>query len=387
MAGAGIEPARRFTHSYLSYVLATSRMFSTFFGSKNTIMHNLMASIYPRGRVWWIAYRDADGALRRESTGMRVDNGRETRSALELEAEKTLAERKTRGPAGREGWHKWVDEFITLRYANKPQSLLRYQTAWRTVRMFLEERGIQIPRQLTREHCFAYFAWRNKANKSKGKYRADHNTALLEIKFLALVMKEAVLRGYAGANPCRELGIKRAPVRKRPMFQPEWLKRIEDGIAAMPEGELKEFLAVSHAIAVHQGCRLSETHLNPLTQVNIPDMAITFNAKGAKEHCTALHPALVPMFEAMQKAGKTETYAKPKSPSKMWFNFLTKIGLKQIHKNVCFHSYRVSVATWLAQRNVHERKAMRYIGHASTTVHGSYQRLDVGDSRDAASAL
>lgn len=346
-----------------------------------------IASIYPRGRIWWIAFRDDAGKLCRESTGMLVNNGPQTRVALQMEAEKTLAERKARGPVGREGWDRWVGEFIALRYRHKPQSLLRYEVAWRTLRMFLEERGILIPRHLTRAHCFEYFAWRDKANKSKGKYRAEHNTALLEIKFLALVMKEAVLRGYAGANPCRELGIKRAPVRKRPMFQREWLERIEANIAAMPDGPVKEFFDVSHRIAVHQGCRISETHLDPMTQVDIANRTITFRAKGGKMHCTALHPALVPIFVEMQRLRKTETYLKPKSPSKLWFNFLTKIGLKAVHKYVCFHSYRVSVSTWLAQRNVPERKAMRYVGHASTTVHAEYQRLEVGDSRDAVDAL
>jgi len=75
--------------------------------------------------------------------------------------------------------------------------------------MFFKERGISMPRQVTRQVCFDYMDWRQKPNKSKGKYRACQNTALNEIRFLARIMNEAVLRGFAPKNECVKLGVKR----------------------------------------------------------------------------------------------------------------------------------------------------------------------------------
>lgn len=348
-----------------------------------------MASIYRRrsSPFWWIKYRTASGDIRYESTGLRVGVGKDTRIARELAAEKTLIERRTRGVVARERWDFWVVRFLNERYSDKPQSHLRYTTAWRTIRMFLSERNIAVPRALTRQDCQAYFDWRKTENKRIGKYKAGHNTALLEVKTLGLIMREAVFRGYAPANPCRELGIKRVTGRIKPHYTPEEIQTVREK-AAREQEPLHSFLVNAFEIARYQGCRISETHLNPSKDVDLAAMRITFRAKGGKEHITRLHPKLRPLFERLIAEGATETYKLPKSPAKTWFNFLKRIGLKKSNPNLCFHSLRVTVATEMARADVHESKAMRYLGHASTTIHRSYQRLrpdDLGDATDAVS--
>lgn len=340
-----------------------------------------MASIYPRGGVFWIKYRNRKGEIRRESTGLRVGVTANKRQAEVQKAERTLAEKQSRGTVVRERWDKWVKAFIDDRYRQSPKSKLRFETAWRTLRIFMEERAIGIPRQLTRDHCLEYPAWRSVPDRLTGKYRAGHNTALTELKFLGLLMKEAVIRGYASSNPCRELGLKRTKAREKSEFTAEQIGLVRSKIAELPAGAIKEFFSRSFEIARYQGCRFSETHLDPMRAVDLRAGTITFNAKGGKEHTAPLHPALRSMMEELIKVRQHETYAMPKSPAKMWWKFLTKIGLKQLDPNLCFHSTRVTVVTELARAEVHRAKAMRYVGHASTTVHQIYQKLNVEDVR------
>lgn len=347
-----------------------------------------MASLYRRKHspFWWIKFRTAQGELRYESTGLRIGVGKDTRLASEIVAEKTLIERRTRGVVAGERWEHWVLGFFGERYRNKPQSHLRYTTAWRTVKMFLAEKSVFAPRLLTRQDCQLYFDWRKTADKRLGKYKAGHNTALLEVKTLGLVMREAVIRGYAPANPCRELGIQRVVGKIKPVYSPTEIVLVRKAARKQKE-PLKSFLVNSFEIARYQGCRLSETYLNPLKDVDLENGRITFRAKGGKEHVTRLHPKLIPLFKSLIKRRVTETYRPVKSPAKTWFNFLKSIGLKDSKPHLCFHSLRVTVATELARANVHESKAMRFLGHASTTVHRSYQRLRPDDLEEAVNAV
>lgn len=342
-----------------------------------------MASIYSRGGIWWLKYRGASGAIVRESTGYRVSSGQQKRKAQELCAEKAFDESKTRAPSRHQSFDLWVPAFLAKRSP-------RYSTAWRTIKMFLEQRGITAPRNLTRGDCLAYFDWRKAPDKRKGKYSAGHNTALLEIKVLGIVMRESIWRGFATVNPCRELGIRRAAVREKSPFDLGTITIVQRHVYAMPESETQEFFRNSFEIARYQGCRLSETLLDPIADVDIHSdgrNVIRFRAKGGKIHAAPLHPALVPMFRKLKADGRTDTYKKPRSPAKMWFTFLKGIGVKQIDSGLCFHSWRVTVATELAKKNVHEAKARRYLGHASTTVHRIYQKLRVEDVRDVTDSL
>jgi integrase len=92
-------------------------------------------------------------------------------------------------------------------------------------------------------------------------------------------------------------------------------------------------------------------------------------------------------FRHLIARGATETYAPPKSPAKEWFNFLTRAGIKDLHPGACFHSLRVTAATTFARKGIPEKKAMDYIGHASTTIHRSYVRLKPEDLSVCADAL
>lgn len=355
-----------------------------------------MASLYkqPKSPFWWIKFRASDGTVHRESTKLKVGIGQDTRKARELCAERTLAETRSAPTSVKEQWTHWVPSFLRTRYADKPGSRLRYQIAWKSLSFFLEENEITCPRQLNRTHCTEFMEWRQDPGKKKGIYKACHNTALLELKVLRLLMKEAVLRELAPFNPCLELGIARQPHREKPEYTDADIEQIRAAIPNEPE-PLREFYRNSLEISRYQGCRISETHLNPMQAVQIETASagtiigtITFLAKGGKAHIAPLHPKLLPLFQTLIADGRTETYVRPKSPSKMWWSLLTRMGMKKRLPGACFHSLRVTVATRLARtKGVSETKAMKFIGHASTTVHRSYQRLRPDDLSDCMTAL
>jgi integrase len=349
-----------------------------------------MASLYLRAGspFWWIKFRDRDLKIKRASTGFRKGVGPDTRRAEQLRAEYTLRESNLQSASGDESWGRWVPQYLRLRYANAAPSLLRYSIAWRTLAMFLADREITLPRQLTRAHCLDYMDWRAQPDKRRGKYTAGHNTAHLEIKTLGILMAEAVLRNYAPYNPCRDLEIHRVKPKEKPELTPEIIQLIDVKINDQPES-VRTFLRNSFDIARYHGCRISETHLNPLRDVefNGDRCHITFRAKGGGDHTVPLHPKLLPLFQQLRASGKTETYPLPKSPAKTWFNFLTRIGVKRKLPGACFHSTRVTVASALARSSVSEKKAMAYLGHASTTVHRLYVRLRPDDLSDCADAI
>lgn len=351
-----------------------------------------MASLYKRKRskFWWIKYRASDGSIRQESTGYCIGVGRDTRRAQELRARRTLDEATYTPSSKREHWALWVDDHLATRYSDSPNTLLRMRGAWRNLSMFLEEQSIVIPRQLTREHCLDFIKWRQRPNRSEGKYRAGHNTSHLELKVLGIVMAEAVLRGYAPFNPCRDLHIKRlAQATLRPALTPDVVALIRKKIALEPEPK-RTFLSRSFEIAYHHGVRLSETFFNPCERVEFitSDSAkITFSMKGGRVHTVMLHPNLVPLFRALKEQQAQRTYDPPKSPSKTWSVFMKTSGAKRMLPGICFHSTRVNAATVLARAGISEAKAMRYIGHASTTVHRTYVRFRPEDTAECSGAI
>lgn len=325
-----------------------------------------------KSAFWWIKFRDpATGAPARKST--KLTNFVHARKVL---AEYQLKESQMTNTSPSEIWDRWVEAFFEERYG---ENKLRAQCAWRMLRMFLLEHELTAPRQVTREHAALYLAWRTHPNKSKGKYKAGRNTTILEIKFMSILLDEAVQLKYAVYNPWLKLNLHR----DRPKIKPEYPRTALAQILwniRRERGPAQLFFLHSFLIARYHGCRLSETHFNPITQVSLDGTpTVSFHVKGDRVHTVHLHPKLVRRFRRMIAQGRNETYEKPKSPAKEWFNFLTRIGIKTKYPGACFHSLRVTVATTLARKGVEEKKAMRYLSHASTTVHRSYVRLKPDD--------
>ena len=341
-----------------------------------------MASLFKQrdSTFWWVKFRDRTGKICRQSTGFRHTIGADTRKAQELEARKTLEERQT--PAGLPGrWDDWVEDFITAAVAGRTRE--RYLTAWRTLRMFLEEFKIAAPREVTYQNCSGYVTWRCVPDKRKGKYQCGKNTAILEFKILRWIMREAVKRDYCTGNPAREVVLKREPRKLFPDLEDATLQKIYAAILTESKPMQACYLH-SFAISLLHGVRLNETNINPMTDVKLAATppTIRFVQKGGRERIKPLHPQLVPMFQKLQEDKATETYPMERTKNgrmrwgNRWTKFLLRHGFKDDDGATCFHSLRVTVENVLREGGVEQRVRESYLTHEhSADVNARYDRV------------
>jgi len=357
-----------------------------------------MANLFlqPKSKFYWLQYRKPDGSRARFSTKLSRLNPVEVRRAKQLEAEYTLKERSYGGPVNLGGW-LWVEPFLQLTYLAHASTLERYSTVWKMLRRFLREMKIESPAAFTRQHCFDYLVWRAKPDKKSGKYRAGHNTALMELKIFRIIMNEAVIRDLCQGNPCVKLKIKRKDPRRAPELTDKQMDTVRSYIARVENEKLRRFLEITFEIGRWQGCRINATRLNPMTDVKLPAElgamtgTIRFVSKG-KEFETMLHPKLEPLFKRLKDERCTSTWSPPAGAGRQWAslqwtNFIDHSGLEKEIPNLSHRAFRVTVATRMARKNVPLSKAKEFLKHASTTVHLAYQRLTPEDLADCAKAI
>ena len=347
-----------------------------------------MASLYlPRtSKFYWIKFKDPSNPKKvcRKSTKLSSLNPMEVRKARLLEAEYTLKERSYVPGGPFDGGWLWVNQFLRTNYLSRAATLER----------FLRERKIPGPAQFTRQHCYDYIAWRGVPDVKHGKFNACHNTALLELKIMSIIMTEAVIRDFCPGNPCVKLGVRREPVRQSPELTEEHIDFIRRAIAAEQDEKIKEFLEITFELGRWQGCRLGATALNPLRDVvlNGEKSTIRFVSKG-KDFVTLLHPRLIPMFERLREKKRSATWTPPAGTQRrtwaslQWTRFIERARLRQRIPGFTYRSLRVTVITRMARNNVPISKAKEFVKHASTTVHFVYQRLSPEDLSDCAKAI
>jgi len=322
-----------------------------------------------------------------EATNFRTDDPQGRKKALRV-AEQKAAEYFAQQPGrSREAWAGWVPGWLTDHYNGKNMTLQRYQGVWAGLQTFLAERKIHRPAMLTYDVARTYIDWRTAQKRHCGK-PISRNTAILEIKILGTIMREAVRRGYAFNNPCEKMGLLRdVPKPKQELS--------EDDIAAYraallaKEGHLPitdRWMTICFEIALHQGCRLMETSV-PLSDVDMKRKTITFRAKGrnGEPHIftTTLHPALIPLMKDLAAAKAERTCNLPRMAGKAWWSFRQENNLG----HTTFHATRVTVVTRLARAGVPIQQAMRFVGHADETVHKIYQKLQADDLSSCTDAL
>lgn len=328
-----------------------------------------MASLVQReGSPYWYIQTKKGQRWTRERTLFRVVSILGTRKAQQLASHLSRTGQVQRGSTAEMGWDQWVEAFISVRYETRQKSLQRFLSGWLQIRFYLREKGIGIPAEVRREDCLNYINWRTTGRKP-GTYTAGRNTAIYELKLLGLLLGEAFNRGWIVSNPCRGLGLVRSPARLKPE-----ITLTEEAIIRAALAQEPRWMRVCFNLAMATGCRLSETSV-PWADVHLTHQQITFLQKGNRTHTTLLPDWIIPLLEAEKKLGAHCTLKLPAGPSKWWCNFFRKIGLPHLS----FHCTRVTVVSRLAQAGISERLSMRYVGHASATVHRIYARLAPAD--------
>jgi integrase len=337
-------------------------------------------SVFRRsGRAhWYVSYFDPLTGKRKCNvrTPYAVSDPQGYRKAVELANELSRAAMVAKSPGTSEDWAAWVEGFLRTRYRASPGTLSRARVAWGQWRAFLADRRIAVPRALSYNHVMDFIAWRSSQVKRVSKKVVSHNTALYDVRFMSIIMREAVRRGFATSNPCAQLGVKKDPARQKPEMTDEEVARIRSELQTRPE-----WMRTSFEIAIHQGCRLRETRVHR-SDVDLERRVITFHAKGHNVFATQLHDSLVPLLRS--RFAKHEWSLEfPPMPSKKWHDFFKRVGLSHL----CFHCTRVTVVTRMARAGVPIQQAMAYVGHANELIHSIYRRLKPADLSSAVAAI
>jgi len=339
-----------------------------------------MASIYKKKNspYWFIQFIDANGVRRNKSTGLRTDSPIETVKARELRAQAEAKElRNNAGEISGGSWESWVPQYLE-RHCESARTFERYTGNWSWLSFWLQENRYHTPRAITYRNALEYINWRTTYKKKTGK-AAGRNTAIMELKLLAMIMGEAVRLGHADSNPLVSLKLRRDKAVKKPELTDKEISEIREALRDEPE-----WMQTAFEISLHTGCRLRETRL-PLNCLDFKENKITFpSPKGGEDRAFSIPmpSALRPLLERISKAQRNFTVEFPFQPSRQWQQFFIKI--KKPH--LCFHCLRVTYVNRLRRAGVPREAAMRLVNHASDLIHQIYQREkveDVAQWRDA----
>lgn len=330
-----------------------------------------MASLFRRSKspFWWLRYRPEGGKWRSDSTGLRVDSEEETCQAEVIRATWALRESENRGKEVSGYDWGWVDVWLEG-HCKSPKTLAAYRLHWRHIQHWMRVTGIRRPQDVTFRHGQLYVAWRT--GRRAGRKLCGKNTALLEVKFLGQVLRQAALRGEIAINPIQRLGISRDEIAEKRELTDDEIARC---VAALTDEE--EWLRLSFLIGLHTGLRLSETRLR-MNLVDFDRMIITVESpKGGKRKAFSrpLPAALVEVLEPLRSREFSHEF--PFQPSRQFQHFFQRLEVS----GVSFHSLRVTYVTRLHRAGVPLSAAMRLVNHSSQLVHRIYTKLAVDDVR------
>ncbi len=325
----------------------------------------------PRSPFWQLRYRDTDtGQWREKSTGLTDARAAQRMADRATAVEKRLfAERIDRAD-----FRAWVPGYLDSHWPKGSQSRRRYTTAWQAIKPFLATQGIVYPRQLKYQHGQAYIEWRQ-AHPVHGR-AVSRNTALLEVKFLAQLVNEAIRREFCESNPLSRLGVARTAPKLKPELTDAQITTLRTALAKQPE-----WMRIAFEISLYTGCRFSECEI-PIA--NIDFAAGTIRLRDAKRNendprkyfTVPIHERLRPLLQSLQVQGRIVTVNLSRDFNGRINKFFRSAGV-----NASFHSLRVTFVTRCHRGGLSESQAMRMTNHSSMLVHRIYSRLNVDDVR------
>src|SRR6185437_12852407 len=193
-----------------------------------------------------------------------------------------------------------------------PGTLQRYSGSWSWLAYWLQENRLHTPRTITYRNALAYIDWRTGYKKKTGK-TAGRNTAIMELKLLAMIMGEAVRLEHADANPLVSLKLRRDKAAKKPELTDKEIRKIRESLKTEPE-----WMQIAFDISLHTGCRLRETRI-PLNCLDFIENKITFpSPKGGEDRAFSIPmpSALRPLLKRISKAEQPFTVEFPFQPSR-----------------------------------------------------------------------
>jgi integrase len=315
---------------------------------------------------YWLRFKKLDGSWGQKSSGVKLDAAGAIRRIHQVVAEETSKESAQTQDGVSAMFRQWVPGWIDYHYRNT-WSRIRCLNAWSHWSVFLGEKRVVHPAEMTYALAHEYMRWRTNPLDNCGRKKSAWNTAVMEVRFMGAVMQESLRRGWVVANPFARLGLaKRKAKEKRAITRKEEERIFE----ALRTKRLGKWMEESFLVAIRQGCRLKEVAV-PLEQIDVITMVIVFNVKGGKQHAAPLHKDLLPLV-AKAKAEKRGVLVNlPQQPSPRWGEFFKSIGMDDL----CFHCTRVTVVTRLCEAGFSESQTMAYVGHASEAVHAIYRKI------------
>jgi hypothetical protein len=325
-----------------------------------------MASIYPRAgsRFYWLKYRSPEGKTKCMSTGIDKELPNARQRAKAMAAEYTVDEMTN--PKGREveKWENWAGEYFEHRYAGTG-SHKNATVTLRDLTTFFKEKRIRTPRMLTYHLAAQFVPWRV-SNKDLKKVKL--NTANLRFAYFRILMAEAVRRGFAKFNPCRDVDIRGEPPKQKKEITPADEKTICAALQSEPEWMRDQWL-----VMMRQGCRIAETRCQ-LSRINTKAMTITFRVKGGRFHTAALHKDLLPLIEKAKAAGRDVLAEGGRNSPARWCDFFDKLKMEY-----SAHCCRVTVITRLLRAGHTTALVSSFIGHTEE-INRIYRRLKPSDA-------
>lgn len=329
----------------------------------------------PRTPNWVLSYRDlATGEWKERTLQLRRDSKTDTRKAEAFARKATADERRSKPLMGGQ-YAQWVDEYIEYRYATNEDTKRRSFYYWSPLWGFLKQNKITHPQKLRYEHKQKYLTHR----KAQG---VCHNTARQEIKFLSLLMDEAVKREYAFSNPLAWARIPKEAAKEKPDLSASDLRRIKARFAERPE-----WMQIIMQICAYTGCRFKETALDR-SDVDFRRNLIHFvDSKKKPEHLRKVFTIPLPkgLKPFLQTIFRKRDFTIPR-PSREQNRLFNK-ALSEVVKGATSHCFRVAFITRCHRRGLSEAESMKLVNHSNQLVHKIYSRLNVEDVRKAARQL
>jgi hypothetical protein len=329
----------------------------------------------PRSPFYYVEFKDASGAVRRESTKCKWGTRDGERAANRVLNKKASEEKQARTLPARSAFDQWVIPFIQ-QHATNDLTRAVYLNRWNVLTLFLNERDVKHPCQITYALCQEYVAWRVAGGVTQNTARDDLGT-------LRLIMSEAVRRDYAVSNPCVNLRIKSVPRRERQELTDADIAAVRHELATGKQPDngcpWPRWMTIQFEIGLHTGRRISETKIAMAT-MDLERGEYTVRVKGGKIKTKPIHPDLLPLLRTI--TGEYTHRIGPSHSGRMWRLLFTKLGIE-----ATFHNLRVSFVSRCRRAGIDRWTALQLCDHASAVIHQHYNRYDDADLRAALAKL